>query len=180
MQNEILVPIANGTEEMEVVIIVDILRRAGLNVVLAGEFSELTCSRNVKIVADKLLTDLIDEEFMAIIIPGGLLGVENLTKSNSLKQIINNNNNATIGAICAAPLVLQNFNLLNENSIITSHPSVESKLSDSKYSTDRVVIDGKIITSRSAGTAFEFAFELVKIFSDENTANRIKNDILFK
>ncbi len=179
MKNEILVPISNGTEEMEAVIIVDILRRADLDVVIAGEYNEITCSRNVKILPDKLINDVCDEQFLAIIIPGGLAGVNNLSKSETLKKIIQNNKNSTIGAICAAPLVLNNMNLLEKNAMLTSHPSVENQFQDYMYSPENVVIDGNLITSRGAGTTFDFAFELVEIFKNETVSQKIKNDILY-
>ncbi len=182
MNNNILVPIADGTEEMEAVIIIDILRRASLNVIVAGLSEIVNCSRNVKIIPDILLSNIDENDlFSAIVLPGGLIGTKNLLESIHLRNIIINNinNNSIIAAVCAAPTILSTWNLISKDSQITSHPSVESQLSNYNYSNENVVVCNNIITSRAAGTTFDFAFKLVELLKAEEIANKIKNDILF-
>lgn len=181
MTKTVLVAIANGTEEMEAVISIDVLRRAGAEVVIAGTHPEVTCSRGIKLVCDMLLDEISENtNYDMIVIPGGLKGVENLMKNGVLKKLCRNNVNANyICAICAAPLVLQEFGLLKQGIEITSHPSVKLKLSNVDYSERKVVKSGKIVTSRGAGTSFEFSFALVDLLFGKSASDKIANDIVF-
>lgn len=177
----ILVPIANGTEEMEAVIIIDMLRRAGLDVVVAGDGDMVTCSRGIRIIPDIAIDDIADDdEYSAVILPGGGQGVENFIANHALANIIARHKKmkAVIGAICAAPRVLHEFGMLKANQKVTSHPSVEPDLKAYQYSLERVVNDAGIVTSRGAGTAFEFALELIRLMVDDKTATRVATDIV--
>ncbi|MCO6466700.1 MAG: DJ-1/PfpI family protein [Bradyrhizobiaceae bacterium] len=176
-----LVPIANGSEEMEAVIVIDMLRRAGVDVTVAGDGDMVTCSRGIRIVPDIAIDDIADDdEFDIIVLPGGSQGVQNFIENDALRQILarHRTRRKPLGAICAAPLVLHEYGLLRGDAKITSHPSCETELSPYNYSTDRVVEDMGIITSRGAGTAFEFALELIRRFVDEATARRVSTDIV--
>jgi DJ-1 family protein len=176
-----LVPIANGTEEMEAVIIIDMLRRAGIDVVVAGDGNVVTCSRGVRIVPDCILEDLSDDEpFDAIVLPGGSQGVENFIENAQLESMLQRHRErkGVIGAICAAPLVLHEFNMLSSASVITSHPSAAEPLSAYSYSLERVAKDGRLYTSRGAGTAFEFALALIRALTDDLMASRVASDIV--
>lgn len=177
----VLVPIANGTEEMEAVIIIDMLRRAGLDVVVAGDGDMVTCSRGIRIIPDIAIDDIADDdEYSAVILPGGAQGVENFIANHALANIIarHKKKKAVIGAICAAPRVLHEFGMLKANQKVTSHPSVELDLKAYQYSLERVVNDAGIVTSRGAGTAFEFALELIRLMVDDKTATRVATDIV--
>lgn len=179
---KILVPIANGSEEMEVVIIIDILRRAGLNVIIAGESDIITCSRNIKIIPDILITNLNPEtKYDAIILPGGLIGTKNLLSNSIIKDLLirHKKANLLIGAICAAPTILAEHKILNPNQKITSHPSCKNQLSSYNYSDDHVVFDNNIITSRGAGTAFDFSLKVIEYFFDKKKAIEIANSIVY-
>lgn len=179
----ILVPIANGTEEMEAVIIIDILRRAAFNVTVAGENDFATCSRNVKIIPDTLISKISENTtFDAIILPGGLEGTKNLSNNKHLIKIIKKHkeNNKLIGAICAAPTILAEHNIFDANQKLTSHPSVKEKLNHYQYTIDNVCIDGIFITSRGAGTAIDFALEIVKKLSSKESADKIASSIVYK
>jgi DJ-1 family protein len=178
---KILVPIANGSEEMEAVVIIDMLRRAGAEVVVAGDGDLITCSRRVRIVPDVTLDDIADDEgFDAIVIPGGTRGVENLTENRSFEEILTRHRkkNGLVGAICAAPLLLHELGFLRAKDEITSHPSVADVLSRYAYRTDRVVVSGSIVTSRGAGTAIEFTLQLIKLLFDDTTASKVATDIV--
>jgi len=179
--SEVLVPIANGTEDMEAVIIIDVLRRAGVNVVVAGDGDVVTCARGVRIIPDVALDDLGDDDtFTAIVLPGGSQGVENLITNRGLEHILRKHQGrkGLLGAICAAPRILHEFGLLPKRAVITSHPSVAHDLASYAYSLDRVVEDGNIVTSRGAGTALEFALTLVRRLVDQTTSMRIAGDIV--
>ncbi len=181
MNKSILVPIADGTEEMEVVTIVDILRRAGVFVTFAGLSAKVVCSRGVEIIPDILIDDLSDDaEFDMIVLPGGMKGVENLSESGKLKAILNyNKNKAVIAAICAAPLILKAFGLLDSDIQITSHPSVKDEFAEYDYQDSNVVISRNIVTSRGAGTAAGFSLTLVELLFDKSISGRIAHDIVF-
>ncbi len=178
---KVLIPIANGTEDMELVIIADILRRAGCELIIAGLDNECVCARKIKIIPDTLL-QLIDSntKFDIIILPGGLMGVNNLKNSEILKQIILNNlENIYLGAICAAPLILKEFGILRDNTKLTSHPSIETEFNPKNYSNEKIVIHNNIITSRGAGTAIDFSLILVELLFDKVLAKKIANDIVY-
>ncbi len=182
MDIKVLVPIAQGSEEMEAVIIIDMLRRAGIRVVVAGENNIITCSRGIKIIPDVYFNDFDDnEEFSAIILPGGKEGVEHLFNNLTIQCILKNHvaKGRLIGAICAAPTILYDLRLLKPDTKLTSHPSVKTVFNQDNYSEDKVVISQNFVTSRGAGTTFEFALELIKILKSEEMANRVKEGIVF-
>jgi DJ-1 family protein len=180
MSKKILIPIAEGTEEMEAVITIDLFRRAGLNVLVAGTSKEVKCSRSVKIIPDVLLEDL-HNDFDLIFLPGGGLGTKNLMNSDHLKKIVleHHKNNKQIAAICAAPLVLKEFMVIDNNSHITSHPSVRNDLLEYNYSEEKIVQDSNIFTSRGAGTAIQFALFLIEKLLDQNTSDKIAESIVY-
>jgi len=166
---------------MEAVIIIDMLRRAGLDVVVAGDGDMVTCSRGVRIIPDISIDDISDDDhFDAVVLPGGSGGVSNFAGNHVLAHIVARlrNNKAVIGAICAAPTVLHEYGLLKAGQVITSHPSVQDSLSMYSYSVERVIDDHNIITSRGAGTAFEFSLALIRKLADEATARKVATDIV--
>lgn len=177
----VLVPISNGTEEMEAVIIIDMLRRAGIDVVVAGDGDVVVCAWGTRILPDIMIDDIADDDlYDAIVLPGGTQGVNHFIANEQLQHIITRHHKAQglIGAICAAPLVLHDFDLLPDKAVVTSHPGVAETFAPYTYTLDRVAIDGKVITSRGAGTAFEFALALIRRLSDEKTALRLASDIV--
>ena len=175
---KILVPLANGFEEIEATTIIDILRRAELKVVTAG-LSGITVkgSKEIKIIADELLDDINPEEFTAIVLPGGYPGYVNLAESEKLLEIIKelNSQNKMVAAICGAPTVLARAGILN-NRNATVYPGLEKELPNPLNK--KVVVDGNIITSQGPGTAMEFALKLVEILSGEDKAKEIKEQLL--
>lgn len=177
----VLVPIANGTEEMEAVIIVDMLRRAGCDVTMAGEGNVVVCAHGLRVIPDVDIEDIGDEdEYDAVILPGGMQGVERFVANTQLERILSRHRTAKklVGAICAAPTVLHEFGLLPSSSIVTSHPSVADVMAQYTYTLDRVVVDGDIVTSRGAGTAFEFALTIIRLLVGETASTRIATDIV--
>lgn len=182
MDYKVLVPLAQGTEEMEAVVIIDLLRRAGFYVKTAGEHEIITCSKGVKILPDIILGSVDpDETWDAVILPGGAQGVDNFINNEHLAQILikHNEKGRIIGAICAAPLVLSHLKILNNHSIITSHPSVMDQLKQYNYLDELVVMDKNIITSRGAGTSIEFALYFIRKFAGDDVAEKVASQILY-
>jgi len=179
---KVLVPLANGTEEIEAVTVIDILRRADLNVLVAGLGKVITCSRGVRIIPDISIDEISEEmDFDAIVLPGGLEGTEKLSESLMLKSLLlkHRKMGRLIGAICAAPLVLDRVGVLENGAMITSHPTVSEDLSQYEYMDETIVVDGKIISSRGAGTALEFALKIVELLVDNDCSDKISKSILY-
>lgn len=163
---KVLVPVGQGTEEMEAVIIIDVLRRAGAQVVVASVESsrEVVCSRGVKLVADCLIGDCGQGGFDLIACPGGMPGAERLRDSTLLTELVTRQQQEGryYAAICATPAVFFGAKGLLAGKKATAHPAFETKLPDTTEVAKRVVVDGKLTTSKGPGTAFEFALSLVK------------------
>lgn len=180
--NHVLVLMAHGSEEMETVIIIDILRRAGLSVIVAGDNEIVSCSRGVRIIPDIQIEQVAESDtFEMIVLPGGADGIQNLIADPNVERILNMHldRNGFIGAICAAPSLLSELNLLYPDAAVTSHPNVKHTLTKYTYLEDNVVIDRNFITSRGAGTAIEFALSLVEILTDSEKSEKISRDIIF-
>lgn len=162
----VLVPLAPGCEELEAVTIIDLLRRADVEVVSAGlQAGPVTASRGTVLLPDKLLDEVKDEVFDLVVLPGGLPGAENLQQDSRVKEILLNahQQGRYIAAICAAPKVLASIGLLN-NRNATAYPGVldAKQFPDVVINTQAVAVDGNIITSKGPGTAMDFALTLIE------------------
>lgn len=160
----VLVILAKGAEEMEVVIVVDVLRRAGIDVQLAGldGTAPVRCSRGVVITPD-LALDAAKGPFDLVVLPGGGEGTERLVKSALVGKLLAEQEKAKrlIGAICAAPSALAAHGI-GKGLTMTIYPGMEAKLAGHAIvKAQAVAEDGQIVTSRGPGTAFEFALALV-------------------
>ncbi|CAL1361945.1 unnamed protein product [Linum trigynum] len=180
---QVLVPIANGSEEMEAVMIIDILRRAKVNVVVASveEKLEILASRKVKLEADMLLDDAAKLSYHLIVLPGGLGGAQAFSKSEKLVDLLKkqHESNRPYGAICASPaLVLEPHGLLKGKKA-TAFPAMCEKLSDQSEVENRVVVDGNLITSRGPGTSMEFGLAIVEKIFGCDKAMEIAKAMLF-
>ncbi len=164
----VLVAIANGTEEMEAVITIDLLRRANIDVTVASvETSNLiTASRGVKIEADTHIDHCIDLEWDAIVLPGGMPGAKTLGEHNALMDLVARHaaQNRWVAAICAAPAVALAQNKLLAGKNATCYPSFVETLKESKavHAPKTVEIDEPYITSQGPGTAFEFGLTIIE------------------
>ncbi|WVZ00152.1 hypothetical protein V8G54_026221 [Vigna mungo] len=179
----ILVPIANGFEEMEAVIIIDILRRAKANVVVASveDYLEIVASRNVKLVADMLLDEAAKLSYDLIVLPGGLGGAQAFGNSETLVKLLEKQreSNKYYGAICASPaLVLERHGLLKGKKA-TAYPAMCDRLSDQSEVENRVVVDGNLITSRGPGTSIEFALAIVEKLFGRQLALELAKALVF-
>ncbi|HXV13228.1 MAG TPA: DJ-1 family glyoxalase III [Candidatus Krumholzibacteria bacterium] len=173
MAKRVIVPIANGFEEIEAVVIVDILRRAGLDVVVAGvEGADAIGSHDIALRCDVMLDEC--DRADAIVLPGGMPGSKRLRESDAVRSWVTrlNAEGKLVAAICAAPTVLESCGVL-EGRRATSHPSHADEMKRCVYQTADVVTDGNVVTSRGAGTAIAFAAEVVRHLVDDATANEI-------
>ncbi len=182
MIKKVLVPIAEGSEEIEAVCIIDVLRRAGAEVTVASveKALEVTASRGVKIVADASIEDCSGKFFDLIVLPGGMPGAERLRDSKALADLLRRQKEAEkpYGAICAAPAVaLQPHGLLDGRKA-TTHPGFVDRLKDASAAESRVVADGNVVTSRAPGTAIEFALELVALLYGAEKADEVAGPML--
>lgn len=180
---QVLVPIANGTEEMEAIIIIDILRRAKVNVVVASveDSLEILASRKVKLEADMLLDEAAKLSYDLIVLPGGLGGAQAFAKSEKLVNMLKKQreSNRPYGAMCASPaLVLEPHGLLKGKKA-TAFPAMCNKLSDPSEIENRVVVDGNLITSRGPGTTMEFALGIVEKLFGRDKALELAKPMLF-
>lgn len=171
MDKRILVPLAEGFETIEALSIVDVFRRAGVQVDLAavGESLQVTSSHQVQVMADLPLRACLENTYDLIVLPGGIPGAENLQRSTDLIELLKkqNSENKLYGAICAAPaLVLEHHGLL-QGKKATCHPGFVEKLRSQDHTSERVVVDKNCVTSKGAGTSIEFALELLGIVMGE-------------
>jgi 4-methyl-5(b-hydroxyethyl)-thiazole monophosphate biosynthesis len=162
----VLVPLAQGCEEIEAVTIIDLLRRAGINVVTAGlDDQPVRASRGTRLLADTTLDDALQQDFDMVVLPGGQPGTDNLNKDPRISELLKKmaNSGKFTAAICAAPSVLANAGLLNGKQA-TGYPGVLEKmqLSVVMVKDQAVVRDGLVLTSRGPGTAMDFALELIE------------------
>ncbi|GAB1465611.1 DJ-1/PfpI family protein [Aliarcobacter cryaerophilus] len=177
---KILVPIANGFEEIEAISVIDICRRAGIEVVTAGvEDKVLIGAHNIKIEMDKKITEVDSSDFDMIVLPGGLPNAFTLAEDKDVQRLLKEfeEKNKKIGAICAAPYALHKAGVLNQN--YTCYPSFEKKIKDDGYQNDKnVVTDNNVITSRGPATAIDFALEIVKTLKGNDIYHQIKTGLL--
>ncbi|MEK7285754.1 MAG: DJ-1 family glyoxalase III [Nitrospirota bacterium] len=184
MKKKVLVFLAPGFEEIETITVIDILRRAGVEVMVGGTIEgPITGSRGVRLLADCSLDNAQNETFDMVVLPGGGEGVAHLGQDKRVMQILNDaikkrnvrGEGIWIGAICAAPSLIAQA-LIGRKA--TSHPCVQSEMPGVEYQEERVVVDGPFITSRAPGTAMEFALELVSRLCGAERYRVIKKDVL--
>jgi 4-methyl-5(b-hydroxyethyl)-thiazole monophosphate biosynthesis len=167
----VLVPLAEGFEEIEAVTIIDVLRRAGIEVVVAALASApVTGSHAIAVVPDVLLGDVEPQQFEAVVLPGGP-GVVHLQQDERIGTLLTEMHQAGrwTAAICAAPTVLSQAGLLSGRRA-TSYPGVRDALDVGEYLETSVVVDGRVVTSRGVGTALEFALGLVVLLVSRERA----------
>ena len=181
MEKKALIILADGFEEIEAVTCIDILRRAGIKVVIAGlTDTQVTGSRNIIIKSQTLLQEA-GTDFDALILPGGMPGAENLASSDTVKSLIKtfSNSNKLIAAICAAPvIVLAPLGIL-KNKNATCYPGMQNKTGSlMQYSEERVVVDRNLITSQGPGTALEFALKVTEKLAGKKISEKVKKAAL--
>jgi len=172
----VCVPLAPGFEEIEAVTMIDVLRRAGITVMVAGtELGPIRGSHGITITPDTTIDQVDADALDMVALPGGMPGTLNLRDSSGVRALVDRValRGRYTAAICAAPMVLAAAGLL-AGKRATSHPSVREQITGSAYRDEAVVEDGTVVTSRGAGTAMAFALHLVSILTDDETAARLR------
>ena len=164
--------LATGFEETEMIVPADLLRRAGIEVCLVSITGELavTGTHDLTITADKKYEEIDFLDGDMLILPGGQPGTQNLCEYKPLQGLLKtwNDEGKRIAAICAAPTFLAKLGLL-KGKRATCYPACEEQILGANISTETVVTDGNITTSRGVGTAIDFAVEIIRLLVDEKT-----------
>jgi protein deglycase len=174
----VLIPLAQGCEELEAVTVIDLLRRAGITVVTAGlDKAPVKASRGVTLIPDTTLDEVIKQSFDMIVLPGGLPGADHLNNDARIHKLLKDmhQQGKYTAAICAAPKVLAEAGLL-ANKSATSYPGVLDKMQvpQMQFVDAPVITDGQIVTSRGPGTAMDFALELIETLVGQETRNQVE------
>lgn len=177
-----LVLLARGAEEMEAVISIDVLRRGGIDVTVAGVdgADPVHCSRGVVIVPDVALAD-VRGDFDVLVLPGGAEGAQRLSQSNRVGELLREQERSGrwVAAICAAPIALRSHRAF-EGRRLTSHPSVRAVMQEwGTYTEHPVEADGNLITSRGPGTAFPFALRIVGALTNAQRMVDVRAPMMF-
>jgi len=177
----ILVPLAEGFEEIEAVNVIDILRRASVEVVTAGlREGPVQGSHKVVVMPDTDLDKIDFYDFDGIVLPGGAPGFVNLGNDERILTAVRemNRRGKYVAAICAAPSVLIKAGVLQGRKATVSPSGKAEVEACAKFCEDRVVVDKNLITSRSPGTALEFALRLVEVLMGKEKMLEIKTQTL--
>jgi DJ-1 family protein len=178
----VLVPLAQGCEELEAVTIIDLLRRAGVEVVTAGlDAAPVKASRGTVLVPDTTLETVAGQDFDMVVLPGGLPGATNLDADERLHRLLSRHaeQGRWCAAICAAPLVLANAGLL-DGRVATSFPGAldTHKHPRIRLSDESVVVDARVVTSRGPGTAMDFALQLIELLIDRDQREAVASKLM--
>lgn len=179
----IYVHFAEGTEEIEFVTIIDLLRRSSIDAVsvsITGK-TQVRGAHGISIVTDTTFEEADYDKCDMIVLPGGMPGTLNMAAHEGLTDKIKSFDKAgkQIAAICAAPMVLAGCGILSGKKAVI-YPGMEEHLGDAEVSSQRVQTDGNIITSQGPGTAMEFALEIIKTIKGHKAAEEIKKELLLR
>ncbi len=178
MSKKVEVVIAGGFEEGEALVIIDIMRRAGIDCKSAGlDGKEVTGAHNITMMCDKVIDESTKDADM-IVMPGGYGGTDAMRESEKLRDILvtMNNEGKYVCAICAAPEVLFKAGLLKDKKF-TAYPGYEKKITDGTYMAESVVQDGNIVTGRGPSLAYQFAYYLSDLLGADVQA--VKDKMLY-
>lgn len=174
---------ADGCEEIEGLTVVDLVRRAGIEIEMISVSGEknVTGSHKIAFQTDISKADADFASYDGIVLPGGMPGTTHLMEDETVNRVIKEfaQDGKLVAAICAAPSVLGNAGLL-EGKTATCYPGVEGKLTGANFVTNSVAKDGNIITSRGLGTAIDFAAEIVAYLNGKIVADKLKTSIIYR
>lgn len=180
MAKKVIVPLAEGFEEIEALTIVDILRRANVAVTMAAlESLQVKGAHGIVVVADAHLKDLDANAFDMIALPGGLPGATNLAADTTTQALLKDFDlkGKAIAAICAAPYALKTAGVLKKN--YTCYPGFQAKIDAEGYNAnDKVIQDGNVTTSQGPSTAMHFALSLVEQLCSKEVKENLAKDLL--
>lgn len=173
---KVLVPLADGCEELEAVTIIDLLRRAGVEVVTAGlREGVVKASRGVQLLPDTTFDVALQDDYDMVVLPGGMPGATHLKEDARVLALLKKMAAAGkyTAAICAAPMVLAEAGVLAGRQA-TSYPGFLDGLADVTVRSEAVVQDGKVLTSRGPGTAMDFALTLVEALAGSEKRRQVE------
>ena len=172
--------LADGFEEIEALTIVDVLRRADLQVKTVSVTDSLTVkgAHGISVISDALFGNCSFDKVKALVLPGGMPGAETLGKHKGLTELLKeyHNTDTVLAAICAAPMVFGQLGLLKGKKAV-AYPGFEPKLEGASIQNDLVVVDGKIITGKGPAAALPFALKLAEVLASKETANQLRKDM---
>jgi len=182
MSKRALIAVADGVEDLESVTLIDVLRRADIEVLVASieERRMITCARGTRLTADAMLVDVLAQDFDLIVLPGGMPGAQHLADFEPLAERVRKQAKAgeLFAAICAAPaLALQSYGVLRQRRM-TCYPAFSDRLSGCTFVDEAVVVDGNCITSQGPGTALAFALTLVEQLVGRGTRTEVAKAML--
>lgn len=183
MTKKVALFIENGSEELEFIAPLDIMRRANLEVDLISANNEdfITSSHNVKIIVDKKIEEVNNIlDYDAIVIPGGMPGSTLLRDNKKIIEFYQTmyNSGKLVAAICAAPIVLSAAGITNDKEV-TSYPGFDKEINYKNYNSEKaVVIDKNVITAQGPAVAILFGYEIVNYLLQDNTAEDVKKAML--
>ena len=180
--SRVLIPLADGCEELEAVTLIDLLRRADIEVVTAGlNDGAVTASRGTRLVPDTTLDEAMDETFDMVVLPGGLPGADHLDADSRIHKLLRGQveQDRVVAAICAAPKVLANSRLLNGRRA-TCYPGCidAADYGEVVFTGAPVEVDGPVITSRGPGTALDFALILIETLKGSEVRAEVEAALL--
>lgn len=182
MKKKVCVFLANGFEEIEGLTVVDLLRRAEIEVTTVSVTGETMIhgAHGIDVKADTLFEEMMFDEQDMLVLPGGMPGTKYLGEHSELKHILEKfyTQKRYIGAICAAPSVLGKYGFLDKRKA-TSYPGFEKALLGAEYVNDPVAVSDFIITSRGLGTAIPFALALIEVLQGQEKAKQIGDSIIY-
>lgn len=179
---KIYVFLADGFEEIEGLTVVDLLRRAQLDVTTVSikEERQVMGSHRIPVIADAVFSEMDCSDGDLLVLPGGAVGTENLGKFQPLLELVKSfvSQNKKVAAICAAPTIFAKLGLL-EGRRATCYPSMMEELAGAEKTTESVAVDGCITTSRGLGTAIDFSLELIAQLISPEKAKEIAESIVY-
>jgi 4-methyl-5(b-hydroxyethyl)-thiazole monophosphate biosynthesis len=180
--SQVLVPLAQGCEELEAITITDLLVRAGIEVTTAGlDKQPVTASRGITIIPDTSIDTVLDKTYDLIVLPGGLPGADHLRDDENIQKLLKNHadKGKYIGAICAAPKAVAAAGLL-EGRKATAYPGVLEALGNAQIDVkgSAIEIDGNIVTSRGPGTAMDFALTLIELLEGPAKRDEVNRQLV--
>ncbi|WP_192458147.1 protein deglycase YajL [Musicola keenii] len=186
MTASVLVCLAPGSEEIEAVTAIDLLVRAGIKVTTASVASdgtlEITCSRGVRLIADAPLVSVADEEFDAVVLPGGMRGAECFRDSPLLIERLRQTHQEgkIVAAICASPAVVLEYHKLFPVGNMTGYPTLKERIAADKWQEKRVVYDPRVnlLTSQGPGTSIDFALKLIDLLAGKAKAADVASQLV--
>lgn len=181
--NEVIVFLADGFEEIEGLTVVDVLRRAGiaLDTISIMDKKWVSGAHKINVEADYMFNEVDTSQTKMLVLPGGLLGMQNLEAHEGVRGLITkfSGEGKEIAAICASPTIFGRMGLL-EGKRATAYPSMEEGLLGAEISYAGVVTDGTITTGRGMGVSIDFALRLIEILRDKECADQIAEQIVYK